>query len=282
MSAIGRVAWKCIREYVKRAPLARGKGYVMDVGTRLFGPIVIEERGNKYELYPEQFIDSQIFRGDRFEPEVSDAIQRHLAGGGTFIDIGAHWGYFTTIAASMPNVRVMAFEPSPQELSRLHRQLILNGLHNVVVYPMALGDSSSVVRLNLAPKWNPGRHSLLDIGGQGGNGVSVPCERFDDVVSPGLLDKVRLCKIDVEGYEGRVVRGMEASIPRMRNCTFIIEVTPEFLKRAGDSVDSLYDFMARFGYRGRMGRSPSLEQYNEVFVREEQSIRIDPAPRLLA
>ncbi|MEM2196421.1 MAG: FkbM family methyltransferase [Ignisphaera sp.] len=122
-----------------------------------------------------------------------------------FCDVGAFVGYYTCRLA--PYVReVHSFEPNPVSRTILLKNVELNGLGNVKVHPYALGDKSEVKKLYLMASGS----TLLE--GYGGlEVVDVEVKPMDDVV-----DWADLVKIDVEGYEWNVVRGMMNIIRRCK------------------------------------------------------------------
>jgi len=128
-----------------------------------------------------------------------------------FCDVGAFAGYYTVRLA--PLVReVHSFEPNPISRDTLIKNIELNRLTNVKVYPYALGDRNEVKKLYLrAPS-----STLLE--GYGGLGsVDVEVKKMDE-----LIDWIDIAKIDVEGYEWNVVQGMAKLIEKCKP-TLIIE-----------------------------------------------------------
>ena len=80
---------------------------------------------------------------------------RNLKPGNVFLDIGAHHGIYSIVAAKRlgSNSTVVAFEPSSREYRRLRLHLQLNRLHLVRAEPLALGSARSTLR----PIWSPTR-----------------------------------------------------------------------------------------------------------------------------
>jgi FkbM family methyltransferase len=122
-------------------------------------------------------------------------------------DIGANEGYYTRKFAETVGAPglVVAFEPSPQNIEKLNRQV--RGLENVVVEQVAMSDSSGTASFFYSP------------GGDQTDGLSrrradmeetiVLTRRADDFASrypPSVI------KIDVEGFEPEVVRGMQDTL----------------------------------------------------------------------
>ena len=130
---------------------------------------------------------------------------------GTFVDVGAHVGYYTVRMAKKCR-EVVAFEPNPKNRGILLRNLELNNMHNVTIYPYAVGESRYKAKL-----WLAGAGSTLLKGFVEGDSVEVDVVPLDEVV--GYADVV---KIDVEGYDWNVIQGMKNLLSKYKP-TLIIE-----------------------------------------------------------
>ena len=195
-----------------------------------------------------------------------------LKEGDLFIDIGANIGYYALLAARQVGATglVLAFEPSPRELSRLLNNIALNGCANLVAFSLALGAEPGLLDLHVAPT-HTGLNTLQISAStapalQGALPHRVPVARFDDLVPPLLgKRKVSLLKIDVEGAEMAVLLGMQVSLRNGLFDRIVVEVTPEFLEKFGHSKTALYALLEGCGYQPRF-RAEDW-QYDEVFER---------------
>jgi FkbM family methyltransferase len=136
----------------------------------------------------------------RYEPEHSRVFAERVAPGDVVVDVGAHAGYYTLLAASLagPGGGVWAFEPDPRNCSCLRRQVSMNRLANVVVEEAAVAD-----RVGRQP-FRFGSGSGTGFLGVNGD-IDVRTVTLDSV----LAGRVRptLVKIDAEGAEARVLDG---------------------------------------------------------------------------
>ena len=153
-----------------------------------------------------------------------------------FCDVGAFVGYYTVRLAARVR-EVHSFEPNPVSRATLLRNVELNRLSNVKVYPYALGDRSEVRRLYLMA---PGSTLLEGYGGWGC--VDVEVKTLDEV-----LDWVDVVKVDVEGYEWNVVQGMMGLIRRCR--PFIVVEHHDFRHYKINTYGLIKDLLKREGYR---------------------------------
>jgi FkbM family methyltransferase len=148
------------------------------------------------------------------ELPIQSALADVLKPGDTFYDIGAHVGFFTTIAARLvgSSGHIFAFEPSSENLRTLQRNLQLNALSNVTVIPKAVSCQSGTEKLWLAEC--PGGHTLATIGQPPDvkGSITVETVTIDDLITAGLILPPQLVKIDVEGAELDVLQGMTHTI----------------------------------------------------------------------
>jgi FkbM family methyltransferase len=151
----------------------------------------------------------------------------------SFIDIGANVGYFTCILARLagPDGYVVAFEPEPNNLRLLERNIQLNAIRNARVEPVALGNKDDTASLFIYKNSNQGRHSLVASAGM--TQIEVPVRRLDDVIrtQDRSFETIDLIKIDVEGYEPFALAGATDSIAKAR--VLALEFSPELIRKTG-------------------------------------------------
>lgn len=161
-------------------------------------------------------------RFGRFEPEVDEFISKHLDTG-TYLDIGANKGYHALQAAtSNPSATVVAFEPDPSNIEAVRRNVRLNDC-DVGVEPIALGEKSGTAQFSSGEAISgAGR---LDTEGD----ITVQIDsldswlKADDTPAPESVD---VCKIDVEGAEEAVLRGMSSLLEFPHEFSVIVELHP--------------------------------------------------------
>gem|GEM_PF-695136 len=176
-----------------------------------------------------------------------------LRSGDTLVDVGANIGMITLLAARLvgSNGRVFAFEPNQTAVTRLREVIAENQLENVTIHSVGLSDEVGDRTLTVFDR-HSGSGTLAPISWEHDGHVTdrqvVPVARGDDLL-PSRLEHPVVIKVDVEGYECRVIRGLERTIRCFRPMV-LTEALPGFLARAGSSLEELYSLMTQFGYCG--------------------------------
>jgi FkbM family methyltransferase len=161
-------------------------------------------------------------------------LQRLLPG--TVVDVGVNLGvYLVATALASREVRYVGFEPNAACAAYADQLIRRNGLTGHTVLPTGLGDRSGTLSFHLA-----GAHDVSGTAVEGFRPTTVApletticIERGDMLLDSMGVDAISLIKIDVEGGELEVVRGLEATIVRQRP-VMIVEVLPyHHLLRAG-------------------------------------------------
>jgi FkbM family methyltransferase len=169
------------------------------------------------------------------------------------LDVGAHAGQFAKLFAGIaPEGRVYAVEPGHYARVILRTALRLNGLRNVTVLPLALGDHNGVAILTVPVKRSGSYGFGLAHLSAGGTGAAeqelVPLATLDEAAAALGLERLDFIKADIEGYELRLIQGARATLARFRPA-LLIEIDETRLARAGDSLEALWRELVSLGYR---------------------------------
>ncbi len=191
---------------------------VVDVATHV-GPLLLPAG--------DQVITRVLQNGGVWETQETAYLIMTLLPGQTFVDIGAHVGYFSVLASKRlgPTGTVIAFEPEARNLDLLERNLWRNGCGNAVVVPHACSDRSEALSLVLDEE-NRGAHYLVP---PGHGDVAVSCVRPDQV----LPDAVDVVKIDAQGYDHEVVSGLSRTWTACPDLVIMVELSYGELDRRG-------------------------------------------------
>ena len=207
------------------------------------GGVVLEGRVGLHDHYVAELASSQ--RERTLARLVADAVPP----GGTVLDVGAHLGYVSIVAARAAGARgrVLAVEPNPDTLPLLERNLAANGVSGVVqVVPYALSDHQGSGSLHLSPSGD-GSSPHANVATTGPT-VSVRSTTAAALLGERAVDVV---KIDVEGAELAVLDGLAPVLERSPSAVLFVECNPDTLAAAGTSALALLDRLAQLGLRAQ-------------------------------
>ena len=169
--------------------------------------------------------------------------------GDQVVDVGANRGSFALYASRRvgENGRVICFEPNPGCVTILKKAIEVNSIRNIEVFNLGLSDSSGILTLTI-PKINSGeatfgasRYSKDET-----YSVDVEVTQGDSIISAVVPS---LIKIDVEGFEPRVLRGLATTIAKSR-ALIITEMVSSLLARCRSSVGEVIQLMTSHNYKG--------------------------------
>lgn len=182
--------------------------------------------------------------GRLHEIHIDNYLRRTLCPGDTFIDVGANWGQLTVLAAALvgPPGRVLAFEPNRGWARTVEQFLKDEGLRQATVHPVGLGTTATVTRIHGSTLAESGKHEHED------RSHSTECEIAvgDEIINPADLVGKVLLKVDVEGFELHVLRGMPRTLAAVDRA--IIEVTPRWIG-GQQGVEEMFELMNEAGLK---------------------------------
>ncbi len=210
------------------------------------------------------------WQGSRFERPTAQILAKWAKAGGThFFDIGSNYGFFSYwMLTSSPSVQVHAFEPNPRTLARVEEIKRRNGLARMTAWNLGLSDSAA--RLLLHAGVSDSGHSTFgahpEIGDKSIAEVEVlPFQAWLERAGLSLPPAPRwIAKIDVEGFEAKVLRGLIPSLQARAFVGVAIEMNAFTLGFCGSSPEEVRDIFRTCGYRAL--EDLGTESGNEFFV----------------
>ncbi len=185
--------------------------------------------GGTYQGNSGGLIDNFILMDGAFEKSVlyfmRDVMQVLAPGNGVFMDIGANTGQHSLYMAQYSR-EVHAFEPYEPVLKRFRHMIEINGLENIVVHAVGLGEADEKLPFFEPPAENPGTGSFVD-GFKNYNtftSAEFRIVRGDDWLAGIGQPVVHLIKLDVEGYEQPVLKGLRETLVRHRP-VIVVEIS---------------------------------------------------------
>jgi FkbM family methyltransferase len=202
-------------------------------------------------LYKDSILSKFIYDG--FETDEINFINTFLNQGDYFIDIGSNIGLFSLYASSRVGKTgsVIAIEPSSITFKRLQENCILNNLTNIKTYKLGLSDKNETLELNVSANgydaWNTFVKSK-DVKFSSKELVDV--KSLDNFMAEIDIDikKIALIKIDVEGFEIKVLRGSHQLLSGSNSPVFMVEFTDANAISAGYCCHEIYKLLNSYGY----------------------------------
>jgi FkbM family methyltransferase len=188
--------------------------------------------GNRMLVRTDDLIGRVLAISGVWEPNITAAFKRSLGPGDVCLDIGAHIGYYSLLAARVVGLQghVYAFEPSPDCYRRLRANVDFNGLENVTAVELAVGEEEGRSVLYEPQGTNSGLSTLDPI--LAAKHLTPPREVTVDVgpvtsVVPAQdLARIRVIKIDVEWHELQVLRSLRPVFDAAGDLAVFLEWTP--------------------------------------------------------
>lgn len=172
----------------------------------------------------------------------------------TVMDIGSNIGYYALHAADVldASATIHAIEPAPDNVALLQRNVERNGFDNVEIHRGAIGATTGSEELELATKSNKHRIKTSHLSATSEHGaerVDTPVWTATDFVeregiAPEDIDVVRM---DVEGYETEVFKGMDEILRRSSPLLINVELHPGTVTDR-EKLDSLIDSLSDAGF----------------------------------
>ena len=217
------------------------------------GPLDVGYQGASFRFYHQA---SATERGALFNPDYNleelDFLRTHTPAGGVFVDIGANVGTYALVMARHvgPDGKVIAVEPHPITHARLAFNNSASGNTQVKLVAAAAGPADGDLLIETDGD-NLGASHIVS-GQNTGKAIKVPSLRLQRILDEAEVRHVDALKIDVEGFEDRVLTGFFREAPPS---LWPPAVVIEHLSKDEWLTDCIADMIAR-GYR-QMGRNRS-------------------------
>lgn len=177
----------------------------------------------------------------------TELFKKEVKLGMTVVDLGAHVGYFSLLAAKLVGEkgRVFAFEPAPDNYTLLTKNIAINGYKNVIPIQKAVSNESGQIRLLLAD--DSSQHTILP-SSQTAEFVIVDSITLDEFFKDKDC-KIDVIKMDIEGAEMSALEGMANIIKENENLRIFTEFHPLLLQRSACSPASFLNKLIEYGFK---------------------------------
>ena len=210
-------------------------------------PKQVEIHGATVVLNPTDPVVSGALHFGVYEKAETRFFQSACRDGMTFLDVGANLGYYTALAARAvgPNGRVLAVEPDPDSFGYLEQTIAANAVGNVEAFPVAASDAPAILPLYISTD-NRGDNRLYASDEERPQ-VEVKARPLDALLRENKIDTVDLIKIDVQGYEPKVIAGLRETITASPNLTLLTEFWPQGIDEAGEDANEFLQTLRELG-----------------------------------
>jgi FkbM family methyltransferase len=231
-----------IRLYTYNTPISKGKYRLFQEAMSL---CALEHRslnvttrdGRPFMVDLTTGMQEHVFFFGEYEKVESGIASKLIKAGDVCLDVGAHFGWYTTLMAKLAGSggEVHAFEPVPHIFRELERNVELAGSpDNIKINNLALGDTNTTITLNVFDGEPSGHASIGAKKDVGAERFECQMIRLDGYLSENVERDVTFVKVDIEGAELMLLKGAER--------LFTQAVPPIFLMEMALSPASLFDY----------------------------------------
>ena len=193
----------------------------------------------------DRYLTPSLVSSGSWEPDQADFVRSQLKPGQTVIDIGAHVGFYTLLAASAVGRtgRVLAVEVSPANYPVLCANIARNKCPNVLPLNVAASDHTGTVELTLSEENSGGSRAyrLDDVEPN----LTVPCVALDELLGPDA--PIDLVKVDIEGMDHLALGGLRRTLERWKPIV-VTEFFPEWIEYLGKDARAVLADYESLGY----------------------------------
>jgi FkbM family methyltransferase len=247
-----------IREITSRLPRIKGLGIVLAMIAKQFrnthlADVEVDVLGNKMLLNPNDFIgNTLIFTPQWFDHRERRLLDKILSCGDYVVDLGANIGAYTLIFSKLVGKQgmVTSIEAESDNAKRLEHNVKINNMQNVEIHHIGVSDKSESLLLLLNTTGNAGGHSFYEQSDVGTPPVQpVECRPLAELIDHSK--PLKLIKLDIEGFEYRVLRRFFDDLERSKWPKYIMLEDVPF-RRENDAtrlaLDKGYSLMERIDY----------------------------------
>ncbi len=196
---------------------------------------------------------------ESYEAENFKFLHASCKPGAVIIDIGAHIGLFSVIAAQVAGKagKVYAFEPAPATFALLQKTVVINHDEQVIeTFQKAVGKENGKIIFFVSDGQADNSNSLVNYkNDRPMHGIDVAVTTIDNFVQEKNIRKLDFIKIDVEGAEYDTLQGAAATLKSLQPAC-IVAIHPQPVAAKGDRLQDIYDFIIGCNYHITLDKKP--------------------------
>ncbi len=211
--------------------------------SKVFPNQTITRDGIKYRVDLNKLIDFGIFIGG-WEKNTIKFLKNNIQKGNVVLEIGANIGAHSLIMANLVgnNGHVIAVEPTQYAIDKLKMNISLNSnISNITLIEKVISDSETSDEDTFNSDWKKNSE-------QSPHKISFKSTTVDKLVKEFKLNRVDLLKIDVDGYDFKVLKGAKETI-RNYKPTIFVELCEYTLQKKGESIADIFSFLDELEYK---------------------------------
>ena len=185
-----------------------------------------------------------------YEKLEAKIMEEKIKVGNITVDVGANIGLHTlNMARIVGNTgRVFAFEPDPSNFEILEKNVKINNYQNIILEQKAVGDKHG--RTTLYQSEHPGRHRIFPLTKQAKGQIQVELTSLDKYFTDSnLANKINFIKIDVEGFEFSVLKGMKNILKNNKKIKILFENMQINTIEAGFTPIKVLNYLTSYDFK---------------------------------
>lgn len=219
------------------------------IRTRLKPEYIFTKKYN-HKMFLDEIDSLYLSVNQNWENFETGIIEKNVKKGDIVLDIGANIGFYTLILAKLVGKKgkVYAFEADKNNFKILKKNVEINGYKNIILINKAIWNKKGSIKFYVNKKNTAGNSTYR---GKNLEHDEIESIKLDDYFKKNK--KVNFIKMDIEGSEGRAIKGMSNLLKENKNIKIITEFYPKFLNQIGKEINysakNYLDFLKKIGFK---------------------------------
>ena len=186
-----------------------------------------------------------------YEPLETKWVKNNVNGGDIVLDVGANIGYYSLMLSRLVGKtgHVFSFEPEPSNFELLKKNILINNFTNIQAENVALSDHDGSTKLFIS-EMRTGMHRIYPSRFCTEKFVETKMISLDNYFKDNeFLEKISFIKMDVEGSELGVLKGMKKIFEKSENLKILMEFVPSCMREFGSEPSELLSILKNEGFK---------------------------------
>ncbi|KKU90633.1 MAG: hypothetical protein UY21_C0021G0033 [Microgenomates group bacterium GW2011_GWA1_48_10] len=258
-------------EKIRRKPISTLFKYALEAIGRFFNfrfPVIAKTFfGDRMKVILPETVSAAIYRYGVHEADLTEYLLKTIGGGDTFIDGGAHYGYFSLLAARL-GAEVHSFEPSPSVFKVLEQNARGSNARNIKLNNVALWNTKGNIDFLNLDSASSGGNTAKPREGMIGKMVTVPATSLDSYVKENKISPT-FVKLDLEGAELEALRGMDYILSNIKPALTVEVFSSGYGEKPVSDSRKVLDLLQSHGYHPfiyNRGLQPFIYRPSDYFT----------------